>query len=120
MTPAVSVDALGKRFKVGKHLDEQAWITIVGIVGDVRQMGLDAPVKAETYFPYSQMTDQPWFAPRDLVILQDPAIHARLSLKQRLLRLECRARPDALPILRPDDRLSRRAQHPEAGLPDGG
>ena len=34
------------------------WITIVGIVGDVRQMGLDAPVKAEMYFPYSQI-DRP-------------------------------------------------------------
>jgi putative ABC transport system permease protein len=40
----------------------------VGIVGDVRQMGLDAPVKAEMYLPYSQVTDQPWFAPRDLVV----------------------------------------------------
>ena len=40
----------------------------MGIAGDVRQMGLDAPVKAEMYFPYSQISDQPWFAPRDLVV----------------------------------------------------
>jgi putative ABC transport system permease protein len=31
-------------------------------------MGLDAPVKAEMYLPYSQVRDQPWFAPRDLVV----------------------------------------------------
>jgi putative ABC transport system permease protein len=40
----------------------------VGVVGDVRQMGLDAPPRAEMYFPYSQITDQPWFAPRDLAV----------------------------------------------------
>ena len=38
------------------------------MVGDVRQMGLDAPVKAEMYFPYAQVDGQPWFAPRDLVV----------------------------------------------------
>jgi predicted permease len=57
--------ALGKRFKVQ---DDDGWRTIVGIVADVRQMGLDAPVKPEMYFPYQQFTEQPWFAPRDLVI----------------------------------------------------
>ena len=58
------VDALGKRFRTGND----TWITIVGVVGDVRQMGLDAPVKAEMYFPYAQVERQPWFAPRDLVV----------------------------------------------------
>ena len=60
-------DALGKRLKVGDP-SRNPWTTIVGIAGDVRQMGLDAPVKAEMYFPYSQISDQPWFAPRDLVV----------------------------------------------------
>ena len=44
------------------------WFEIVGIVADVRQMGLDAPVKAEMYLPYQQVTDSPWFEPRDLAI----------------------------------------------------
>jgi putative ABC transport system permease protein len=61
-------DAVGKRFKIGDPDSKVPWVTIVGIVGDVRQMGLDAPVKAEMYLPYSQITDQPWFAPRDLVV----------------------------------------------------
>lgn len=38
------------------------------MVGDVKQMGLDAPVKAEMYVPHSQIADQPWFAPRDLAV----------------------------------------------------
>lgn len=64
------VSALGKRFKIGDVGGPEAhpWITIVGVVGDVRQMGLDAPVKAEMYLPYSQINDQPWFAPRDLAV----------------------------------------------------
>ena len=43
------------------------WVTIVGVVADVRQMGMDAPVKAEMYFPYRQITTHFWYAPRDLV-----------------------------------------------------
>jgi putative ABC transport system permease protein len=61
-------DALGKRFKLGDPNDDRPWYTIVGIVADVRQMGLDEPVKAEMYLPHQQVTDQPWFAPRDLAI----------------------------------------------------
>jgi putative ABC transport system permease protein len=60
-------DVVGKRLRVGGS-DESPWITIVGVVGDVRQMGLDVAVKAEMYFPLEQAPDQPWFTPRDLVV----------------------------------------------------
>jgi len=56
---------VGKRFRTRS---DAPWITIVGVAGDVRQMGLDVPVKAEMYLPYAQVHDQPWFAPRDLVV----------------------------------------------------
>jgi predicted permease len=59
------VEVVGKRFRTRR---DAPWITIVGVVGDVRQMGLDVPVKAEMYLPYAQVHDQPWFAPRDLVV----------------------------------------------------
>ena len=61
-------DAVGKRFKLGDPNSPVPWITVVGVVADVRQMGMDAAVKAEMYLPYRQMTTHSFFAPRDLVI----------------------------------------------------
>lgn len=62
-------NALGRRFKAGDPDDlERPWTTIVGIVADVRQMGIDEPVKAEMYLPNTQITHNPWFIPRDLAI----------------------------------------------------
>jgi putative ABC transport system permease protein len=59
-------DALGKRFKLGPTDSTRAWVTIVGITGDVKQW-LDAPVRAEMYFPYQQAVDF-WAAPGSLAI----------------------------------------------------
>ncbi|MDQ3134666.1 MAG: ABC transporter permease [Acidobacteriota bacterium] len=63
---------IGKRFKAGAPDQPEPWLTIVGIVADVRQIGADAPVKAEMYVPYWQFSREsrlyPLFAPRDLVI----------------------------------------------------
>lgn len=61
-------DAIGKRFKLGDPDSPDPWRMVVGVVGDVRQMGMDAPVKAEMYLPYRQMTTHSFFAPRDLVV----------------------------------------------------
>jgi putative ABC transport system permease protein len=61
-------DAVGKRFKIGGPDSERPWLTVVGVVEDVRQMGLDVPVKPEMYLPYRQVDYQPWFAPSYLVI----------------------------------------------------
>ena len=60
-------DVLGKRFKPGGPNSPAPWVTIVGIVADVRQMGMDAPVKAEMYFPYRQIEGL-GYMPRELVI----------------------------------------------------
>jgi predicted permease len=66
-------DPLGKRFKLGT--EDAPWVTVVGVIADVRQMGMDVPVKAEMYFPYRQIASHPWFGPRDLVIrtVDDPS-----------------------------------------------
>src|ERR1051325_10573190 len=52
-------NALGRRFKLGDPDDKESpWRQIVGIVADVRQMGIDEPVKAEMYFPYEHVKDE--------------------------------------------------------------
>jgi len=60
-------DPLGKRFRFDNGLDMTPWLTIVGIVGDVRQMRLNEPPRQEMYFPYWQAKDN-WMVPRDLAI----------------------------------------------------
>ena len=60
--------AVGRRFKNGDPDQDLPWITVVGVVADVRQMGMSEPVKAEKYFPYRQAMPEFFFAPRDLVI----------------------------------------------------
>jgi putative ABC transport system permease protein len=59
---------IGKRFKTSEPESPDPWITVVGVVSDIKQMSAEAAVKAEMYLPYQQVADQPWYAPRDLVI----------------------------------------------------
>ena len=48
-------DPVGTRFSCCVDPPEKpAWITIVGIVGDVHQAGLDVPARPEMYLPYQQ------------------------------------------------------------------
>jgi putative ABC transport system permease protein len=54
--------ALGKRLRFGSG---QPWVTIVGVVGDIRQSGLDVPPRAEMYLPAAQVPDPTgWLAVR--------------------------------------------------------
>jgi putative ABC transport system permease protein len=50
--------AVGKRVKLGPSPEKQAWITIIGVVGDIRHFGLDAEPRPEIYRPnaYSPMS----------------------------------------------------------------
>jgi putative ABC transport system permease protein len=50
---------IGKRFT--KDYQKPQWITVVGVVGDVHEAGLDEPALPEAYFPETQNTD-PWMA----------------------------------------------------------
>ncbi len=59
-------DAIGKRLKVGPADSPNSWLTVVGVVGDVRQTGLHEQ-KLEFYVPYMQER-RSFMAPRDLVV----------------------------------------------------
>ena len=87
--------AIGKRIKaIDDRPDSVPWLTVAGIVRDVRQMGLDAPVRPEMYVSYLQFDAQPWFTPRDLVVraTDDPT-----RLVSAITR-EIRAVDAALPV----------------------
>ncbi len=47
-------DPIGRRFKFGDTDSDAPWMTIVGVVGDMRRTGLDVDVRCETFLPYSQ------------------------------------------------------------------
>jgi putative ABC transport system permease protein len=48
------MDPVGRRFKRGPFRSNTSWWTVVGIVADMRQGGMDVPVRPEAYFPFGQ------------------------------------------------------------------
>jgi predicted permease len=52
-------DALGKRLKWGPPESSDPWLTIVGVVGDVKQGPLDSAAAMHTYQSYAQLGSAP-------------------------------------------------------------
>ena len=46
--------ALGKRIKFGAADASGPWVTVVGVVDDMRRTGLDEPVRCEAFWPHAQ------------------------------------------------------------------
>jgi putative ABC transport system permease protein len=62
-------DPLGARIKIGRTSTDAPWYTIVGVVGSIRQNGLDVPPDPELYFAYGQVpVEAPFFWPQYLVV----------------------------------------------------
>jgi putative ABC transport system permease protein len=51
--------AVGRRITFGRPQDQQPWVTVVGVVADVKQDGLDKPVEPEEYSPLAQRIQNP-------------------------------------------------------------
>jgi predicted permease len=49
-------DPIGKRLKWGPEASKDPWLTVVGVVGDVKQSGLDAETSPHTYESFWQNT----------------------------------------------------------------
>jgi putative ABC transport system permease protein len=58
-------NALGKHIKVGRSTSPQPWLTVVGVVKDVRQFELIIEPKPQMYLAYQQAD---FFEPRSLII----------------------------------------------------
>jgi putative ABC transport system permease protein len=50
-------DPIGKRIQLGGRVETDPWITIVGIVGDVRHYSLEAEPKMQVYVAHAQQGD---------------------------------------------------------------
>jgi predicted permease len=59
------MDPVGRRFKRGLLKSNAPWWTVVGVVEDMRQGGMDVPVRPEAYFP-SEQAD--FFRPDSLAV----------------------------------------------------
>ena len=46
-------DAVGKRMKNGLNAENAPWVTVIGVVGDVRHFGLEAAPRPEMYRTYA-------------------------------------------------------------------
>jgi putative ABC transport system permease protein len=47
-------NAIGKRLKFGRPNEKDPWVTVVGVVADVKQDALSKQVQPEVYVPFSQ------------------------------------------------------------------
>ena len=48
-----NMSPLGRRVRLGAELDATPWLTVVGVVGDMRNSDVDQPVVPQVYVPYT-------------------------------------------------------------------
>ncbi|HEX7772906.1 MAG TPA: ABC transporter permease [Pyrinomonadaceae bacterium] len=87
-----SEDPLGKRVRWARNPQVQ-WITIVGVVGDVKHFGLDVPEEPALYTPYTQIN--PW--KRWMSIAARTQGNVSGDLKQQIWKVDSQ-----LPVTRPE------------------
>ncbi|HYK42134.1 MAG TPA: ABC transporter permease [Thermoanaerobaculia bacterium] len=62
-------DPVGKRLRMGSAVSARPWMTIVGVMKDVRHNGLTAAIKEKFYVPHAQFALSAGTAPRDMTLV---------------------------------------------------
>ncbi|MDQ2869412.1 MAG: ABC transporter permease [Acidobacteriota bacterium] len=63
------LDPIGRRVRMGSQDSKRPWMTVVGLLKDVRHNGLTSAVKAKFYVPHSQFALSTGYAPRDMTLV---------------------------------------------------
>lgn len=90
-------DALGGRFKHGggnAAMNPNPWITVVGIVADVRHNGITGVVKPKTYRPHSQYHESRRSTPANMTLVVRTSGGDPRALAQPIRELVRRIDPD--------------------------
>jgi putative ABC transport system permease protein len=84
-------DALGTRVSLGSGTADEPWMTIVGIVADVRHESLEVPAEPALFTPYGHRPN-----PSMTIVVKADA--APLSLTEPIRRIVARLDPDRPPF----------------------
>jgi predicted permease len=76
------LNPLGKRLRIGSSTSNRPWLTVVGVVGNVRSQGPDENIRPELYIPYQQC---PWMLPPDSLLVRTAAGVNPASLTSAIL-----------------------------------
>jgi predicted permease len=90
-------DPIGGRMKIGGMDPKRPWVTIVGIVADVRHNGITEPVKEKFYIPHTQWHLSTTFPIRGMSLVVKTSSLDPLTLVAPI-RQEVRATDPNLPI----------------------
>jgi putative ABC transport system permease protein len=76
-------DPLGKRIKIGSAQARFPWLTIAGVVEDVKHNGLDSETRPEMYVPYLQPLLPGWGVPPMFLVVRSESEPASLAAAVR-------------------------------------
>src|SRR5262245_61238973 len=106
-------DAIGKRIKVGPPQKEPG-MTIVGVAGDVKNVGLEADARLATYEPHAQ---RPWTSMTLAIRAETDPLSLSAAVRGELRAMEKGLLIRALGTM--DERIRLRSEERRVGKEDG-
>lgn len=96
--PGPGASPIGRRLRIAPWLADAPWQTIVGVVADVKQQGVDMPAGTEVYVPLRQATRILGHAPRGLHVVIRGGRDADASALAAALRTDAARIDRTLPV----------------------